>query len=380
MTAPRKSYDQLRSEARRALETGGVITNLNDGGVARQILDIGALQIADLYDAQSFQALQGRLSTASGVYLDLIGQSRGLTRGSETVAIVSQEDEIIQFFSIDGKAPIRNLLPGAKVASGTLVTSLTGDIEYEVSADVYPDDVQTEIFVPAVSLETGTAQNIGKGVLVSHNLGVTEVGVVNVEAIATGQDTESDSNYRFRISRALSQAAGATEDAIRIAAFSFPGVSSVTIRPFSDGVGTLEVLIVPVGNRISPEVLRAIEARVRRSVAAGTRLRVATPATLPVRLTIELSFRSEVSSVQRARSRDLARQAILAYLAELPIGGVFVVNELIQRVMGSSDNILDMRVLLYNFRHENQALRNVRAEADELFAPDPEAQNAIRVL
>ena len=286
----RKSVEELKSQARTRLQAGGVITNLAEGGVAKQLLDITALQIAELYDALDFQVIMSRLTSASGIFLDMLGQSRGLSRGSAAAAVVSRDDSVIKFFTLTGQ-PIKPLLPGAKVSEGTLIYSTGSTISYQVSADAYPNDVQTEIFVSAISVGTGATQNVGVGVLSSHDLGVGDIGVTNVEAIATAQDTESDANYRFRISRALAKAAGATEDAIRLAAFSVPGVASVTIRPFSDGIGTLEVLVVPVGNKFPTDTLRAIEALVRRTVAAGTRVRVKAPESLATQLTIQLEFK-----------------------------------------------------------------------------------------
>lgn len=376
----RKSLDDLRAQAKKQLEASGKVTNLEEGGVARSLLDIAALQISEAWDALDFQTAMARLSTAAGVFLDLIGQSRGVSRGSAQTALVTREDEALKFYSVNGKTPLKTLLSGGKVASGTLVKSTDGKVSYQVTADVFPDDVQTEVFVPAVSSSTGTSQNVGKGVLVTHNLGTGDVAVVNTEAIASAQDTESDANYRYRISRALAQASGATEDAIRLAAFSFPGVASVTLRPFSDGVGTIEVLCVPVGNRFPADTLRGIEAAVKRAAPAGTRVRVKAPEELPVQLTIQLEFRREVRAADRSRVREQARQAILLYLGEIRVGGQFVLNELTQRVMDVSDEILDHKVLLFRFRKENLVLRNVQAEADEMFSPFAGVENPIQVI
>lgn len=376
----RKSLDDLRAQAKRHLEQSGKVTNVTEGGVARSLLDIGALQISETYDALDFMTAMARLSTAAGVYLDLIGQSRGVTRGSAQTAIVTREDEAIKFYSADGKTPLKTLLPSGKVASGTLVKSSDGKVSYSVSEDVFADDVQTELFVPAVSSETGADQNVGKGVLVTHTLGVGDVSVTNVEEIATGQDTETDANYRFRISRALAKAAGATEDAVRLAAFSFPGVASVTVRPFAHGVGTLEVLVVPVGNRFPRDTLLGIEAAVKRAAGAGTRVIVRAPTELPVQLTIQLDFRREARAADRSRIREEVRQAVLRYLGDLKVGGQFILNELTQRVLDVSEEILDYKLLLYRFREENHVLRNVQAEADEIFVPDPSVQNPVRIL
>jgi len=379
-TPLRKSLSELKNEARELLEASGVITNLSEGGVARSLLDITASQIASFYDALSFHESMGRLSTSSGVFLDILGQSRGITRGISIAAIITQDDETIKFYSNDGRTPIKTLLTGSKVASGTTVSSSDGNVVFEVSEDVYPDDVQVEVFVPVISQSTGASQNVGKGVLNAHNLGIGGVSVTNVQAISTGQDTESDDNYRFRISRTLAQAAGATEDSIRLAALSFPGIADVQLRPFSDGVGTFEVIVTPVGNRLPSATLRGVEAVVRRIAAFGSRVRVKTPVELPVQLTIQLEFRKEARTTDKSRIKEQVRRAILNYLGEISVGGTLVLGGLTQRVMDVSDTIFDMKVLLFRFRSENHVLRNVQAEPDELFVPDQTAQNPIKVI
>lgn len=381
MPAPfRRTLEDLRTQARRLLQNSGKVTNLSEGGTAKSLLDITTLQISELYNALDFLAAMSRHTTASGVFLDMIGQSRGVTRTGALAGVVVREDQAIKFYSNDGAAPLKGLLPSGKVASGTLITSSDSKVTYQVTEDVFPDDVQTELFVPAASQSTGAGQNVGKGVLSTHNLGVGDVSVTNVESIASAQDTESDANYRFRISRSLSQAAGATEDAVRLAAFSVPGVAEVFLRPFADGVGTFEVLAVPVGNRFPPDTLRAIEALVKRAAAYGTRVKVRAPTELPAQMTIQLDFDKAATSTDRSNVREQVRQAVLRYLAEIPVGGALVLNELTQRVMDVSSQIFDMRILLFRFRSQNHVLRNVQADPDEIFAPDPASQNPIKVV
>jgi uncharacterized phage protein gp47/JayE len=251
---------------------------------------------------------------------------------------------------------------------------------YTVGEDVYPDDVQTTLFVPATSQEVGAGHNVGVGVLINHDLGVGGVTVTNEQAIQTGQDIESDTNYRFRISRALAQAAGATEDAIRLAALSFLGVADVQVNPFVDGVGTFEVVVTPIGNSLPTGTLRSIEAAVRRKAAFGSRVRVRAPEPVPVRITVQLVFVKDARDSEKASVRAAVRIAILNYLAEIAVGGVLVVTELTQRVMDVSEKIFDSRVLLFRINNENQVLRNYQLERDELFVPDTSIQEAIVVL
>lgn len=380
MPTLKKSLVQLKQEAATLLQRSGKVTNLNDGGVAKSLLDIFATQLADYYNALDFQSQMANLSTSAGIFLDFIGQSRGVFRLGSQAATVLDTDENIKFYSKDGKTPIKTLLPLNKVPSGTVVSSSDGSINYNTTTDSYPDDTQTSIFVAATSSSTGAAQNVGPGILNISNLGVSTIAVVNTDSIGSAQDIETDTNYRFRISRAMSAAVGGTQDAIKLAAFSVPGVSNVVLNEFSNGTGTFDVLVVPVGDTLPEDTLRQVESLIQEVSAFGTKATVKTPEPLYAQLTIQLVFVPNLTDTNRVTIKSQARQAILNYLGAIPLGGVFVVDQLIQKVLDVSASIQDMKILQYKFRGVNQVIKNIQSDADESFIPDQTVDNPIQVV
>lgn len=375
-----KTIEQMRSEAIEALQDGGKITNVSPTSVARQLVDVGIETLSTFFDAVEFHNRMSQLSTATGIFLDLIGQSRGLVRSEAVPASVSTEDRAIRFFSKDGSTPLKDLLLTGVIPINSLVTSADSEIVFTVLRTVGVDDEQTEVYVPAVSAEVGADFNVGVNTLVAHDLGVGTVGVTNDITITSGADSETDSNYRFRISRAIDLAAGATQDAVRLAAFAFPGVAEVILRPFPNGVGSFEVLVVPIANELPAGLLQSIEAVVRNSAAFGTAVTVRLPDRLEVELTVQIDFQPATTPNQRVQLRAQVKNNVLLYIGSIPLGGEFVVNELVQRVMETSDLIRDMRVLVYRFRGEPYPTKNIRGEEDELFVPSASVSEAVRVV
>ena len=371
------TIEKLRSKAIENLVSGGKITNASDGSLSRQLIDVGIEELYKFYSLLNFYVNMSRLNTAVGSYLDYIGESRGVARLEATRAVVSREDKLIKFYSTDGVTPLYSLLTLGKVPKNTTISSSDGSVSYTVTEDVFVDQTQTEVYVPAESSGTGSSQNVGKGVLTSHDLGISTVSVTNTDAINFASDAESDENYRFRILSSLHSRAGATPDAIVNAIRALPGVADVIIRPFIDGIGSFKVFLIPVGNSVSSQTILQAENLLSSITALGVSASVLTPIPLPVEITVQL----ELSS--RANEKDIkneVRKRILDYLAAIPIGGTFIYNELVQQVMDASDSIVDMKVLLYRFREEPFTLRNIPALEDEMFVPNNNVSNPIQVI
>jgi len=364
------SIDQLLS--------AGTITNVQPGGVARTLIDIGVQRASELMDALEFNLNQSRLSNAAGFFLDLIGASRGIPRGGATTASVSEAEQNIRFYTADGSA-IATVLPTKSIPAGTTVQNSDGSVLFRTIADISINDVESEVFVAAVSTGIGSDQNVGKNILTSHSLG-GDLLVTNRFPVLNASDVEDDDSYRFRLTRSIFAAASANRSAVRVAAFGAADVADVQIRPFSNGIGTFDVFLVPRGNRLSQATIRSVQNLVAATVALGSRGVVRAPVDLPVELTVELVFTRETGEGLKPGIRESVRQAILQYIGEIPVGGLFVLNELIQRIQEVSTRILDNKIICYCFRGEPQVLQNMQAFDDEMFVPRDDVSNPIQVL
>ena len=380
MPINRRTASELRASARKILEAGGKITHFSPTGVVSSLIEIASTHLQEFYDTLEFHNAMSNLSTASGLYLDIIGEDRGVSRTQPLTSSVSFEERNIRFYSKDGSSPIFNLLTNNVIASGSQITNSDGTITYTVSRAFQPDRVQTEIFVSAIASSVGEANNVGRNVLISHALGKTTVGVTNDKPISSGLNVESDSNYRFRIAGALDKAAGATENSLRLIGLIFPEVQNIIFRRFADGVGTYEALIVPVGNEISSDRLLAIRDLLNTNTAFGTRVIVRTPDRLGVELVFQLVMIPRSTEAQKSVARGDARTAVLRYIEQRPIGGVFVLNQVISTILDSNPQIFDTKILVYRFGGDAMVLKDIQAKDDEVFVPDSDVQQAIRVV
>lgn len=376
----RRSAAKLRKIAQQALESNGQITNFSAGGAARTLIEVGISHMQEYYDALEFNEAMSRLSTSAGLYLDLLGEDRGVARAQAIAASVTAEDRVIRFYTKDGTTALSSVLASNKIATGTQVKNSDGSVIYVVTRDVPVDRQQVEVFVPAIASTKGSAANVGRNVLTSHSLGLGTIGVTNDRPVSSGINVESDENYRFRISRFMDRASGATAEAIRLSALAFPQVADVILRPFSDGVGSYEALVIPVGNEISSDTLLGIRAVLQDVTAFGNLVSVRAPDRIGVEIAVQLVYDIRALDGDKIRARSSARSAIIGYIASLPIGGTFVVNQMIQRVLASDALITDLKVLVFRFAGEPLPLRNVTIKEDELFTIDSSHPESVRAI
>ncbi len=138
--------------------------------------------------------------------------------------------------------------------------------------------------------------------------------------------------------------------------------------------------VIPTTNQLSASTRAQVQANVDIVRSAGTIVDVRSPRFIPVEIVIVLKFRPDTGEGQKDPIRQRAVSAILNYLDVLRLGQIFVLNELIQRVMDVSEQIADMEIRCLAFRRRAQVLRNFVPDPDELFIPDPQLERPIRVL
>ena len=91
------------------------------------------------------------------------------------------------------------------------------------------------------------------------------------------KDSESDDDYRYRISQQCLTLATSNETAIRLAALTTDGVYDVKLKPFAMGTGTFTVIIILESNVDSDVVLKNVTNNINETVGYGIRFKVVTP-------------------------------------------------------------------------------------------------------
>ncbi|MHA2062799.1 MAG: baseplate J/gp47 family protein [Candidatus Thorarchaeota archaeon] len=373
----------MTSDAVEYLSENTDITFLEQGSIARGLVDASMLEIARLQDFVATNFDNSFLSTAKGPFLDLFGEALGTPRKLETKARIFKEDGAIRFYVRNGtlgqRLPDPNDPTKGRIPSGTLVSSASGDIQYSVSEDTTFPLNRRSVFVGATSVIKGTGPNVGPNQLVVHSLSDSTVFVINDIAITTGQDLESDEDYRFRLTRAFSTRFSSNSAAVNVAATSIAGVVQANLVPFARGAGTFDVLVVPRGNRLPKSVRDQALSAIELVSAYGISPAVREPVYVPVRVSVRLRFLQGTSEGLKDAIRDNAQFAILNYIGNIPLGGELVINQLRSSILSSSENLVDLTLLELCIDGKPNAIRNFKLERDELFTPD-DRNEAVIVL
>jgi uncharacterized phage protein gp47/JayE len=330
------TYDELVKIAQDALKERAGITNFSESSVIGTLVNVMAAYTLDMYSVVKLLETQSSLSTATGANLDKIGELFGVTRLSSKEATTIGGGTSVMFTNSSAVQDIT-------VPERTRIWS-PRDYNvafYTTSTIVVPHG--SRAYTDVVAAGVGESFNVGPETLTQHNLSYSELAVTNILPIANGISTETDENYRYRISQALLAKGGSNEAAIRMRLLEVPGVKDAVVQSLVRGTGTVDIVIIPVARRVSQELLDLCQSAVGEVVAFGISAVVKAPAERSVDLTISVrvSATGDASLV-----RSMVSAAARGYIDNLPIGdsaggGDLIYNELTSRVMGASVDVVD---------------------------------------
>lgn len=373
----KKTHVELRDEMIEELEENTDATGLVAGSSIYVLVDLFARKVAELYGDTEFNVGMSRPSSAKGVYLDILAEDNGLRRVESQPAIVYASDRILRFYCTTGV--LKDYIPTGVIGAGVEIYNSDQSITFRVTGDTYFSDTDNEVYVTAGATAAGSESNVGKGELSSHSLASSSVLVQNTAAIQNGAAEESNENLRYRLASAPLELSTGNMQALKNALSVLPGVSDVIITPYEQGVSSVGIKVVPVSNILTDDLVGQIAALSGGVRSAGDYLHITAPEYCRVQISVQLIFDQGVAEGDKAALTVPCENAILGYLGQLRMGQMFVLNEMIQRVMDVSDLILDMQVRCYNFRGRPQVLRNFIPYDDEVYIPDPEVDKAIEV-
>lgn len=361
------TYEEIQSMIQDALKSRAGITNFSDSSIAGTLVNVVADLMVDLYTRLAELDSQTSLDTAYGSYLDKIGSMFGVTRLSSKTATTLGTGRSILFTNTGGLDII--------VPSGTRIWSSSDFSKaYITVADTLvpkADDygVPGRVYVDAYAAGTGTYYNVRKGELDSHNVGITGLTVTNVVPITAGQDSESDSNYVFRIKNTLLARSGNNSTTLRLALLEIPGVKDVSIIEYARGAGTVDAVIIPAGDKVTADLLNACQTAAEEAVAAGISVKIKAPVEIPVDFSILLNVNStaDYDSV-----KSLVISAISTYVDNLPLGdetyeGNLIISEVIRAAMDASSAVIDVSIQNMLINGEESNIVNQTAMPGERF-------------
>jgi len=326
------------------------ITRASPGSKARTIASALSRKLGRMWGQFDLNIVQSYLTGAEGHYLDLVGIMLGASRLGETPASTTASQRIVKFYVDVSNFASINSGGSIYLPRGTIISSqpYSGGVRYRLPyAVILPSD-QTEMYVPAEAISAGSISNVGANQLVYHDfIDYTDalngtLKVTNEAEILVGADVESDANYRFRLANRTVSAEAANETAIRLAALVVPGVADVITLPYFRGIGSYDLLIKATTPRPPPGLIAAVKEAVSRVTAYGIVSNVRAPVDLGMSLVATVVFRRRLSAAEQANILSTVTNNVTDYINNLDIAEDFIVNEVVERVMGTSDLIKNM--------------------------------------
>jgi len=374
----KKSYGELVQNSLNYLTANTEITNTNVGGITRSLIEIINKNISEYYDILDINMAMSFLSTSEGYYLDLIGTLFNMPRIPSSEASATVTDGAQKIYVVSGT--LFDRIPTGVIPINTTISTVDGQIMYYTTVDVSFSASATEVYVPIKCDAMGSKYNVAENALIVHSLNVSDVFTTNTKPIVSGTDTESDSNYRYRLTNATLSAERANEISVRLAALSVDGVADVVIRPQARGIGTFDVIVIPVSGIANDTLVSSVQTAIDVVTAVGIRGTAIKPSIVPVNIEVRIVFTMDTTDFQKSEIRSMVQSAITNYIVNIPIGGDFILNEMRQQIMDVSPKIKDHIINCFVFRNEPTFLGNVSIYWDEVFYPDPSVTDAIRVI
>lgn len=183
----------------------------------------------------------------------------------------------------------------------------------------------------------------------------------------TRGEGESDSNYRARIVNQVNVLQSANLLALRFKALGVQGVADVQFKRFTKGAGSFTCYVIPEVYPMKNELLVQIEDALNETAAYGMTVEVKTSSFLPVDITMNLIFSSRTTSLERQFIRSKVAQNVEAYMKDLNRGVPIIINEIVQRVMETSDQILDMEIKELSVSEKQMFIKNIIPSLEEQY-------------
>ena len=160
----------------------------------------------------------------------------------------------------------------------------------------------------------------------------------------------TDDEYRYALSKQVTTLECCNELSVRMSLLAVDGVQDITLIPFTHGTGSYTALIITENAVPSESVIAECRKVLEKVTAYGNRFEVTGPDLVPVEVGIKLVVKND--NLVHNNLKETAKNAIKEYINSRKIGEEIVINELIERVMKSSESIYD--IAFFNFKVDNK--------------------------
>lgn len=395
-----KTFDELLGEAIAELTTNTAITKPSPGTKARALLEILSRKLNDAYKTFDLNLARAFVQGANGRFLDYIAELVGLERIGLGAGSASADAKTVRFFVETGTFGDINSGSSILLPANTIISSDSeSGVRYRLTNSFSLPSGSSELYVSVQAILPGSVSNVGAGFLTFHDfIGYTDAAndslkVTNDQGIFNGRDLESDTNFRFRITRQVTAAESANLTAIRLAALSVPGVADIVFIPYARGIGTYDILIKAITPTVSDSLIASVQAAIEEVTAQGIVGRADGPIEVGISFAITVTYTKQLPERDRSEIESKIRNGLVNYINNLDIGEDFIINEAVQRVMEVDDRIMDIgvptkpfdEILIYkptrlqDGKITNTLLKNYLTENNERLIIEPSVATPISI-
>jgi uncharacterized phage protein gp47/JayE len=340
-------FSEIIGDAISELQHRTDITQLTPGAKARGLLEIVSRETGNAYDTFDRELLQAFVRYATGEKLDYIGELMGLSR-KQASRVELTAGQKIQKFSVDGGRTFGEINGGAPITITAGTNIQTRDdvpIIYTLTDNLVCPAANTEAYGAVKSVDFGIATLVGAGSLTVHDFEQYDdylnrsLLTTNIEGIVFAEETESDTNYRYRLMNRTLESETGNEVALRIAALSVPGVADVVSAEYARGIGTGAMYIKGIIPVVPESLIADVQDRLDRVKAFGNFVEARSPKNIGVELLVNLTLYKAITTAQDTDLKTRVRQAIFNYINGLDITQPLEISLLVNEIQKVDGNI-----------------------------------------
>ena len=343
-------YLDTLNEGRRRLLNNTDIDTFSRGSIARELLEAVSQESRQAYTYLDSKVANILVTNATGEYLDALGKLVGVERNSGARGFGESQFYLDSDFSVTVQE-LQDEVNEDEIVfpAGTTVRDKSGNISYTTTEPATITNDGTT--VPIVATGTGSDYNVATGELTEYDLSISDyrsiedfILVRNNAPIDNGSDTESDENYRYRITHAFQNNAKGNLMSVRLACLSVPGVSDIYLRNFEPGIGTFSVYVISESPIASKGLLEGVQEAINQTASVGVRGIATVPDYEAIHLGLVFIFEEGTSPKDKDRESLQIRRAVIDYINNLDVGEGLVINRVIDIAYNTSGSLKDVSI------------------------------------
>jgi len=359
------------------------LPGISEGQTLRNLCSLFANELQSQHNKTMYAMANSTPLNASGPYLDMIGESIfGIVRHGAISANTTEADRNIIFSVTNG--PLSDYLTTSSngrpyIPQDTVITDGNGN-DYKISSNIYVSQTATEVFVPARATISGRSRNVPANALTMHSID-TRIQCTNRYDISNGQDVESDQNYRYRVMNAHLASQSGNRASIENAIAGVPGISRFTVNENFNGPGTVEIILVPIGNKLPPSTKRSAQIAVQSVSPASSIIIVREPLYVEYEMALTMSRRNKINNTA-SMIRNNTISALSTYFNAVPMGGQLDTNSMIATLLGglSQYGVADIKITCFLLNQQAIKPGIVKLAKKDLLVPSSFVAEPIKVL